>query len=55
MSVKVKGINGDIAFIKQVHGDNALALDSFVFPRNAPGHLDLLARAGLRTFRGPHA
>jgi peptidoglycan/xylan/chitin deacetylase (PgdA/CDA1 family) len=43
----------DIAFIKQVHRDNGLALDSFVFPRNALGHLDLLAQAGLRTFRGP--
>ena len=45
----------DLAFIKQVHRDNGLALDSFVFPRNAVGHLDLLARAGLRTFRGPDA
>jgi peptidoglycan/xylan/chitin deacetylase (PgdA/CDA1 family) len=45
--------DADLAFIKQVHRDNGLALDSFVFPRNAVGHLDLLARAGLRTFRGP--
>ena len=43
----------DLAFVKQIHRDNGLALDSFVFPRNAVGHLDLLARAGLRTFRGP--
>jgi len=43
----------DLDFIKQVHRDNGLALDSFVFPRNAVGHLELLARAGLRTFRGP--
>jgi peptidoglycan/xylan/chitin deacetylase (PgdA/CDA1 family) len=43
----------DLDFIKQVHRDNGLALDSFIFPRNAVGHLDLLARAGLRTFRGP--
>jgi peptidoglycan/xylan/chitin deacetylase (PgdA/CDA1 family) len=43
----------DLEFVKQVHRDNGLALDSFVFPRNAVGHLDLLARAGLRTFRGP--
>jgi peptidoglycan/xylan/chitin deacetylase (PgdA/CDA1 family) len=42
----------DLAFIKQIHRDSGLALDSFVFPRNAVGHLDLLARAGLRTFRG---
>jgi peptidoglycan/xylan/chitin deacetylase (PgdA/CDA1 family) len=42
----------DLEFIKQIHRDNGLALDSFVFPRNAIGHLDLLARAGLRTFRG---
>ncbi len=45
--------DADIAFVKQVHRENGLALDSFVFPRNAIGHLDLLARAGLRTFRGP--
>jgi peptidoglycan/xylan/chitin deacetylase (PgdA/CDA1 family) len=43
----------DLEFIKQVHRDNGLALESFVFPRNAVGHLDLLARAGLRTFRSP--
>ena len=43
----------DLEFVKQVHRDNGLALESFVFPRNAVGHLDLLARAGLRTFRGP--
>jgi Polysaccharide deacetylase len=43
----------DLDFVKQVHRDHGLTLDSFVFPRNAVGHLDLLARAGLRTFRGP--
>jgi peptidoglycan/xylan/chitin deacetylase (PgdA/CDA1 family) len=43
----------DLEFVKQVHRDNGLGLESFVFPRNAVGHLDLLARAGLRTFRGP--
>jgi peptidoglycan/xylan/chitin deacetylase (PgdA/CDA1 family) len=43
----------DLDFVKQVHRDHDLTLDSFVFPRNAVGHLDLLARAGLRTFRGP--
>jgi hypothetical protein len=42
----------DLEFVKQIHRDNGLALASFVFPRNAIGHLDLLARAGLRTFRG---
>lgn len=43
----------DLAFIKQIHRDNGLALDSFVFPRNAVGHLDLLADAGVRAYRGP--
>jgi peptidoglycan/xylan/chitin deacetylase (PgdA/CDA1 family) len=43
----------DLDFVKQVHRDHDLTLDSFVFPRNAVGHLGLLARAGLRTFRGP--
>jgi peptidoglycan/xylan/chitin deacetylase (PgdA/CDA1 family) len=43
----------DLDFVTDVHRKNALALESFVFPRNAVGHLDLLAGAGLRTFRGP--
>jgi hypothetical protein len=42
----------DLEFVKQVHRDNGLALVSFVFPRNGVGHLELLARAGVRTFRG---
>ena len=44
--------DADLAFVKQIHRDSDLPLASFVFPRNAVGHLDLLARAGLRTFRG---
>jgi peptidoglycan/xylan/chitin deacetylase (PgdA/CDA1 family) len=43
----------DLAFVDRVSRENGLRLESFVFPRNAVGHLDLLARAGLRTFRGP--
>jgi peptidoglycan/xylan/chitin deacetylase (PgdA/CDA1 family) len=43
----------DLDFVTDVHRKNGLALDSFVFPHNAVGHLDLLAQAGLRTFRGP--
>lgn len=43
----------DLAFAADVHRAHGLPFDSFVFPRNAVGHLDALADAGLRTFRGP--
>jgi peptidoglycan/xylan/chitin deacetylase (PgdA/CDA1 family) len=43
----------DLDFVADVHRQNGLALASFVFPRNALGHLDLLTRAGFRVFRGP--
>ena len=43
----------DLDFVKQVHRDNGLALDSFVYPRNGIGHLDLLTEIGVRVFRGP--
>jgi peptidoglycan/xylan/chitin deacetylase (PgdA/CDA1 family) len=43
----------DLDYARAVHRANALPYNSFVFPRNAVGHLDLLAEAGLRTFRGP--
>jgi peptidoglycan/xylan/chitin deacetylase (PgdA/CDA1 family) len=43
----------DLDFVADVHRRNGLTLASFVFPRNAVGHLDLLARAGFRVFRGP--
>jgi len=45
----------DLAYVKEVHRANGLALESFVYPRNAAGHLDLLAQAGVRVFRGPDA
>jgi peptidoglycan/xylan/chitin deacetylase (PgdA/CDA1 family) len=43
----------DLDFAGEVHRAHSLAFKSFVFPRNAVGHLDALAQAGLRTFRGP--
>ncbi len=43
----------DLSFARDVHRTQALQFDSFVFPRNAVGHLAVLANAGLRTFRGP--
>jgi peptidoglycan/xylan/chitin deacetylase (PgdA/CDA1 family) len=43
----------DLAFAAEVHRANALPFRSFVFPRNAVGHLDTVAEAGLRSFRGP--
>jgi hypothetical protein len=42
----------DLEFARAVHHAHALPLTSFVFPRNSIGHLDLLAEAGMRTFRG---
>jgi hypothetical protein len=43
----------DLEFARDVHRANGLSFKSFVFPRNAVGHLDFIARTGLRTFRGP--
>lgn len=45
----------DLDFARAVHATNFLPFRSFVFPRNALGHLQLIARAGLRTYRGPDA
>jgi peptidoglycan/xylan/chitin deacetylase (PgdA/CDA1 family) len=42
----------DLEFARAVHSANGLPYTSFVFPRNAIGHLDLLAQAGLRAYRG---
>src|SRR5215471_750722 len=43
----------DLDFAHEVHRANALPFKSFIFPRDSIGHLDALAHAGLRTFRGP--
>jgi peptidoglycan/xylan/chitin deacetylase (PgdA/CDA1 family) len=43
----------DLDYMRAVHRANALPYKSFVFPRNAIGHLDLVAQAGVQTFRGP--
>jgi len=40
----------DLEFARDVHKSNGLSFNSFIFPRGACGHLDQLARAGLRTF-----
>jgi hypothetical protein len=40
----------DLEFARDVHRSNGLPFNSFVFPRGAGGHLDQLARVGLRTF-----
>ena len=41
----------DLAFAKSVHRAHGLEFESFVFPRGAVGHLDILARSGLRVVR----
>jgi peptidoglycan/xylan/chitin deacetylase (PgdA/CDA1 family) len=38
----------DLEFAKAVHRAHGLAFDSFVFPRGAAGHFDILASAGLK-------
>ena len=41
----------DLDFAKAVHHTNNLAFESFAFPRNAVGHVDIVARAGVRVAR----
>lgn len=45
----------DLQQARQSHLRNALAFDSFVYPRNDVAHQDLLAEAGLRVFRSVDA
>ncbi len=40
----------DLEFARSVHRAHGLAFDSFVFPRGAAGHLDILRDVGLRVF-----
>jgi hypothetical protein len=39
----------DLEFARDIHRTHALSFRSFVFPRGARGHLDVLARMGLQT------
>ncbi|HEY6331672.1 MAG TPA: hypothetical protein VI756_20265 [Blastocatellia bacterium] len=43
----------DLAACVQAAGEVGLRLRSFVFPRNEPGHIDLLADHGFICYRGP--
>lgn len=43
----------DLEFARAIHRAHGLAFKSLVFPRNAVGHLDALAEAGIATYRGP--
>ena len=43
----------DLDFARETHRAHGLPFRSLVFPRNAVGHLDALAEAGLATYRGP--
>src|SRR5262249_30189576 len=43
----------DLEFAREQHLAHALPFDAFVFPRNSIGHLAILRKTGLRTFRGP--
>ena len=40
----------DLEFAREVHRAHGLAFDSFVFPRGAAGHLDLVAAVGLKVY-----
>lgn len=42
----------DLACAKSLHAQHGLPFDSFVFPQNLIGHIDLLAAAGIKVFRG---
>jgi hypothetical protein len=41
----------DLGFAKSVHRANGLGFESFVFPRSGVGHLDIVAKSGLRVVR----
>ena len=43
----------DLEFARDLHRAHNLPFESFVFPRNSVGQLEILRGAGLRTFRGP--
>jgi SAM-dependent methyltransferase len=49
-------VNADLFAARAIHDEQGLPFDSFVFPRNVIGYLDLLAQAGVKTYRGktPH-
>ncbi|HSU17085.1 MAG TPA: methyltransferase domain-containing protein [Longimicrobium sp.] len=42
----------DVAAARRVHEQHGLAFDSWVFPRSIVGYRDVLARAGVRVYRG---
>ena len=42
----------DLAACRAVAGEAGINLDSFVFPRNSIGHLDVLEESGFTTYRG---
>lgn len=42
----------EIERVREVHDRHGLACDVFVFPRNLVAHLDVLAHAGIKLFRG---
>ncbi len=42
----------DLAHARAIHDKYGLAFDSFVFPRNVVGFRDLLARYGVKAYRG---
>jgi hypothetical protein len=43
----------DLAFAADIHRAHRLDFSSFVYPRNAIGHLDVVTAAGLKVMRGP--
>jgi Polysaccharide deacetylase len=52
-SIPASVAQDDLDYARHLHRKNALPFKSFVFPRNAVGHLDVLARMGLAAYRGP--
>jgi Polysaccharide deacetylase len=50
-SISADQAQDDLDFVNSIHRAHGLGLDSFVFPRGAAGHVDIVARAGFRVVR----
>lgn len=47
-----EAIDTDISLAKSIHTHHGLPFDIFIFPRNMVGYKDLLAKQGIRAYRG---
>jgi peptidoglycan/xylan/chitin deacetylase (PgdA/CDA1 family) len=49
-SASAEEARADLEFARDIHRAHGLAFESFVFPRGAAGHLDVVAGVGLKVF-----